>query len=98
MPELPCSRVLRLRRESQKRVGLSFCEHLHRRVEVVRLDPLDVLARINTHIGEHAGYVRVLCRTKGTDRNSLTFEVADCTDTLVAEKLITPSMHARQYD
>jgi hypothetical protein len=91
---MPGSQILGLRWKAQKRVDLALF------VRLCRLDgwvngPVDILGRIEPHIGCHRGRVYVLARAKALHADALPL-IGNAADTFVSEQFEAADMHPRQ--
>ena len=93
--DLPGAQLLRVRRKAEVGVDLSLREQ-PLALGGGMLDEVHVLARIQPHVGHHAGEEDVLGRPELSDRDRLALQIPDRANPVRPEQLETSHVHAAQ--
>ena len=95
MSDLQGTQLLRVRRETEVGVDLSLREEPPA-LDGGMLDEVHVLARIQPHVGHHAGEEDVLARPELSDRDRLTLQIPDRANAVGPEQLETSNVDTAQ--
>ena len=88
--------LLRLRRESEKRIGFAFDEELHSTALVSRFDPFYVLNWVYPDVGEHAADVVILQAGDFGNGDALPLKVANSLHPFIGKEFIAATVEPRK--
>src|SRR5437879_4030638 len=92
---MPGAKLLRLGRKAQEPVDFSVHEELHR-PDGAAGDPVNILAGVDTDIGEDDGQKQMHGRAEGFDPDALALQIENAVNPFVPEHFKAPDMHGAE--